>query len=75
MSQLLPGYLVPGNAIVNMASTTLTHVPDSTPTDGEVLQLSKSYSLQTLLTSGQILQDMKLGHYMKIPPRTTFVGM
>lgn len=44
-------------------------------TDATSFQLSKSYSLQTLLTSNQITQDMKLGHYMKIPPRRTFTGM
>jgi hypothetical protein len=34
----------------------------------------KAYSVQTLLQALWFLQDLKLGHYMKIPPRATFLG-
>lgn len=43
-------------------------------TDLDDPQLSKSYSIQTLFIGSVVLQDMKLGHYMKISPRTTFTG-
>jgi OPT family oligopeptide transporter len=35
-------------------------------------QIFKAYSLQTLSSSLGFIQDLKLGHYMKIPPRHTF---
>ncbi|PWY99371.1 OPT-domain-containing protein [Testicularia cyperi] len=34
----------------------------------------KAYALQGLLGGLQFVQDLKLGHYMKIPPRTTFIA-
>ncbi|GHJ88098.1 hypothetical protein NliqN6_4500 [Naganishia liquefaciens] len=52
IAELVPGYLLPGNSLVNM--------------------LSKAYSIQTLLIGVTCTQDMKLGHYMKLPPRATF---
>ncbi|KIJ34648.1 hypothetical protein M422DRAFT_61375 [Sphaerobolus stellatus SS14] len=34
----------------------------------------KAYSVQTLQEALSFVQDLKLGHYMKIPPRTTFLA-
>jgi hypothetical protein len=35
----------------------------------------KSYSVQTLIEGASFVQDLKLGHYVKVPPRATFVGV
>ncbi|POW08320.1 hypothetical protein PSTT_07585, partial [Puccinia striiformis] len=35
--------------------------------------LFKTFSVQSLLVGLAFIQDLKLGHYMKIPPRVTFV--
>ncbi|KAG8772331.1 hypothetical protein FRC15_002803, partial [Serendipita sp. 397] len=32
----------------------------------------KCYSIETLYSAQQFSQDLKLGHYIKVPPRTTF---
>ena len=34
----------------------------------------KAYSVQTLEQAMVFLQDLKLGHYIKVPPRVTFLG-
>ena len=34
----------------------------------------KAYSVQTLSESTSFVQDLKLGHYIKVPPRATFIG-
>lgn len=36
---------------------------------------SKAYSVQTLSEATDFVQDLKLGHYIKIPPRATFLGV
>jgi len=33
----------------------------------------KAYSVQTLIESTSFVQDLKLGHYVKVPPRATFI--
>jgi len=33
----------------------------------------KAYSVQTLAASTSFVQDLKLGHYVKVPPRATFM--
>lgn len=35
----------------------------------------KAYSVQTLIEAHSFIQDLKLGHYVKVPPRATFIGM
>ena len=40
--------------------------------DGNYAQIFKAYSTQSLSNALYWLQDLKLGHYMKIPPRVTF---
>lgn len=42
---------------------------------GHDLQVFKSYSIQTHAEALGFTQDLKLGHYLKIPPRSTFAGM
>lgn len=34
----------------------------------------KCYSVQTMQVALAFTQDLKLGHYMKVPPRATFMG-
>jgi hypothetical protein len=34
----------------------------------------KAYSVQTLTEATMFVQDLKLGHYIKVPPRATFMG-
>lgn len=34
----------------------------------------KAYSVQTLTEATAFVQDLKLGHYIKVPPRATFLG-
>lgn len=34
----------------------------------------KAYAVQTLTESTSFVQDLKLGHYIKVPPRATFLG-
>ncbi|OCB90278.1 OPT oligopeptide transporter [Sanghuangporus baumii] len=35
----------------------------------------KAYSVQTLTEATMFVQDLKLGHYIKVPPRATFLGV
>ena len=35
----------------------------------------KVYAVQTLGLSTAFVQDLKLGHYIKVPPRATFTGV
>ena len=37
-------------------------------------QVFKAYSVQTLTEATNFVQDLKLGHYIKVPPRATFTG-
>lgn len=34
----------------------------------------KSYSVQVMIESASFIQDLKLGHYVKVPPRATFIA-
>jgi OPT oligopeptide transporter protein len=38
------------------------------------MQVFKVYAAQTLAEATSFVQDLKLGHYIKVPPRATFVG-
>ena len=38
------------------------------------IQLFKSFAQQSIDTGAEFTQDLKLAHYMKIPPRTTLYG-
>jgi len=37
-------------------------------------QIFKVFSVQTVIETVSFLQDQKLGHYMKVPPRATFIA-
>ena len=37
-------------------------------------QIFKAYGIQTMSSALFFTQDLKLGHYMKIPPRASFVA-
>ncbi|KIO18645.1 hypothetical protein M407DRAFT_83694, partial [Tulasnella calospora MUT 4182] len=54
--QLIPGAILPGRPIANMASA---HV-------------FKSCAIQTLGRAMAFLENLKLGHYLKIPPYASF---
>ena len=34
----------------------------------------KAFAVQTLIEATSFVQDLKLGHYVKVPPRSTFIG-
>lgn len=34
----------------------------------------KVYAIQTQIEAISFVQDLKLGHYIKVPPRQTFIG-
>lgn len=38
------------------------------------IQLSKGFAVETLNTTVEFVRDLKLGHYVKVPPRVTFWG-
>ena len=38
------------------------------------MQIFKTFSVQTIAEALIFLQDQKLGHYMKIPPRSLFIA-
>ena len=71
ISQIIPGLLAPGDVMTNMVclhdGSSIMHALNGT-------QLFKSFAIQSMYTGTQITQDLKLAHYMKIPPRTTFCG-
>ena len=39
-----------------------------------MVQIFKGYTIQTLAEALSFVQDLKLGHYIKVPPRATFIG-
>ncbi|GAA5917002.1 hypothetical protein JCM6882_001299 [Rhodosporidiobolus microsporus] len=73
-------YLIPGGFIYAMTSTQITINLMSqliagyiTPEQPLANALFKTYAMQSLGQSLSFVQDLKLGHYMKIPPRATFI--
>ncbi|KAF9550273.1 hypothetical protein EC957_001180 [Mortierella hygrophila] len=54
ITELVCGYILPGNPVANMAF--------------------KVYGYMTMYQCQILLSDLKLGHYMKIPPRSLFIG-
>jgi len=72
IAQIIPGTLLPGNPLANMVSLLFGCVPDRSLTMR--YQVFKAYSVQTLTEATFFVQDLKLGHYIKVPPRSTFLG-
>jgi hypothetical protein len=63
--------MVPGNPIANMVRSLF--FPDLIHLLNDIFQVFKCYSIETLYSAQLFTQDLKLGHYIKIPPRTTFM--
>jgi hypothetical protein len=38
-------------------------------------KIFKAYAVQSLVEGTSFVQDLKLGHYIKLSPRSTFTGM
>src|SRR5258706_7689646 len=62
--------MLPGNPLGNMARA-FAHLPSMSRLT--ILQLFKTYSVETITVSLLFVQDLKLGHYLKIPPRASFL--
>jgi OPT family small oligopeptide transporter len=71
LAQIIPGTLLPGNPRANMVCSYLNLECGRVLT--RVLQIFKAYSVQTLNEATNFVQDLKLGHYVKVPPRATFI--
>ncbi|PLW42849.1 hypothetical protein PCASD_07221 [Puccinia coronata f. sp. avenae] len=73
-------YVLPGGFIFAMTSQQISINLVAEIIPGYLLpgkpfsnMLFKTFSVQSLLVGLAFIQDLKLGHYMKIPPRVTFV--
>jgi len=74
--ELVGGYIIPGLPLANMVRPAPLQLssPRAAADFAARTQLFKLYGVQTLAIGLYFLQDLKLGHYMKIPPRATFTG-
>ncbi|KAJ7647777.1 OPT oligopeptide transporter protein-domain-containing protein [Roridomyces roridus] len=73
-------YILPSGFIYAMTGTEITLnilaqiIPGSLlPGNPLANMIFKSYSVQTLTEATSFIQDLKLGHYVKVPPRATFL--
>ncbi|KAI8459070.1 oligopeptide transporter 4 [Phakopsora pachyrhizi] len=73
-------YVLPGGFIFAMTSQQISINLVAEIIPGYLLpgkpfsnMLFKTFSVQSLLVGLAFIQDLKLGHYMKIPPRVTFI--
>ncbi|KAJ7594866.1 OPT oligopeptide transporter protein-domain-containing protein [Mycena floridula] len=81
LSVLLPCiYILPSGFIYAMTGQGITLNIIAQVVPGAVLpgnplanMVFKSYSVQTLTEATSFVQDLKLGHYVKVPPRATFL--
>ncbi|KAI9511495.1 OPT-domain-containing protein [Russula earlei] len=81
LSVLLPiVYVLPSGFIYAMTGQAITlnllaEIIPGTLLPGQPLanMFFKVYSVQTLTESTSFVQDLKLGHYIKVPPRATFI--
>jgi OPT family oligopeptide transporter len=83
MAQVIPGYALAGKPIAVMVSnhTSIRNMnlhPSlvflSRKTSALTSQLCKVFTMQIMYEGMSFVQDQKLGHYMKIPPRATFAA-
>jgi hypothetical protein len=82
LSVLLPViYVLPSGFIYAVTSQGITlnllaQIVPGTLLPGKPLAnlIFKAYSVQTLTEATSFVQDLKLGHYVKLSPRSTFVG-
>lgn len=77
ITELIIGYWLPGKPLVRLTAlygrvgpATDLHIL-ITP---QTMMLFKTYGYITMAQALTFAQDMKLGHYMKVPPRTMFWG-
>ncbi|KAI0254429.1 OPT oligopeptide transporter protein-domain-containing protein [Lactifluus subvellereus] len=81
LSVMLPIiYVLPSGFIYAMTGQAITinllaQIIPGTLLPGQPLanMIFKVYSVQTLTESTSFVQDLKLGHYIKVPPRATFL--
>ncbi|KAF8648518.1 hypothetical protein AX16_006224 [Volvariella volvacea WC 439] len=81
LSVLLPViYILPSGFIYAMTGQGITlnilaQIIPGTLLPGNPLanMVFKAYSVQTLTAATSFVQDLKLGHYVKVPPRATFL--
>jgi OPT family oligopeptide transporter len=66
IAQLVPGFAIAGRPVAVMVSTSMDVKA------WLMVKISKTLSLQVLSQAMTFVQDMKLGHYMKLPPRSVF---
>ena len=66
VAELIPGYIFPGKPIPGMVSFPLSRLAPA------YIQIFKTYAVQVVVEGLNFVQNKKLGHYMKIPPRHTF---
>ena len=87
--QVISGYLFPGRPVPGMVSGCALLVCTTTSNPASLTgfdpfpfffslpsspQVFKSFSVETLFMAGVFSQSMKLGHYIKIPPRNVFTS-
>lgn len=75
LAELIPGFLFIGKPVAVMVrglSNQDFRVCARADRTLFFLQAFKTFSVQSLLSAFTFVQDLKLGHYMKVPPRTTF---
>lgn len=81
LSVMLPSlYVLPSGFIYAMTGQAVTLnllaqiIPGTLIAGNPVANMIfKAYSTQTLSEANSFVQDLKLGHYVKVPPRATFV--
>ena len=69
-------YRTPPTLAAQISLNLLAQIIPGTLLPGQPLanMFFKAYSVQTLTESTSFIQDLKLGHYIKVPPRATFIG-
>jgi len=74
-------YMLPGGFIYAMTGQGITvnllaQIVPGTLLPGNPManMVFKAYSVQTLTEATSFVQDLKLGHYVKVPPRATFMA-
>jgi OPT family oligopeptide transporter len=76
LAELIPGYLLAGKPLPGMVRGQCGIGSSSLSRKFRLIdpQIAKTYSVQALSQGLSFLQDQKLGHYIKVPPRATFIA-
>lgn len=72
ITELIIGYWIPGKPLVSLSLPPAAYVSDLARL--QTMMLFKTYGYITMAQALTFASDMKLGHYMKVPPRTMFMG-